>query len=71
MKTDIKNQLKATSRAIDLIKISQRTQHTSVKEALTKMLRCISMLAGTDEEDLLEKAQKIADAKRDKDESWK
>jgi len=38
-------QLKQASTAIDLIKISQRSQHTSIKEALRKMLRSISMIA--------------------------
>lgn len=45
MKTEIKKQLKVASNAIDLIKISQRTQHTSIKEALKKSLRCISIIA--------------------------
>jgi hypothetical protein len=67
----IEKQLKHTSAAIDLIKISQRTQHTSIKEALRKMLRSISMLAGIEMEDttkgrvkevnkkLMEKAKEI------------
>ena len=38
-------QLKQASTAIDLIKISQRSQHTSIKEALKKILRSISMIA--------------------------
>lgn len=45
MKEAITKQLKLTSSAIDLIKMSQRSQHTSIKEALRKMLKCISMLA--------------------------
>ncbi|MCK4330865.1 hypothetical protein KAX02_13625 [candidate division WOR-3 bacterium] len=56
MKEDLKHQigkqLKYTSAAIDLIKISQRTQHTSIKEALRKMLRSVSMLAGVEIEDI-------------------
>ena len=44
----LRKQLKLASGAIDLIKISQRTQHTSIKEALRKMLRSISMLAEID-----------------------
>ena len=45
LKHQIGKQLRHTNAAIDLIKISQRTQHTSIKEALRKMLRSISMLA--------------------------
>ena len=45
LKEKLKKQLKMTSSAIDLIKMSQRSQHTSIKEAMKKMLRCISMLA--------------------------
>lgn len=40
----IGKQLKMASNAIDFIKISQRTQHTSIKEALKKILRCVSMI---------------------------
>lgn len=44
----LKKQLKQVSSAIDLIKMSQRSQHTSIKEVLRKMLRSISMLAEID-----------------------
>lgn len=58
---DLRKQLKLTSAAIDLIKISQRTQHTSVKEALRKMLRSISMLAEIEiEEPTREDRKKVA-----------
>lgn len=71
MKEDLSKQLKTTRHAIDLIKISQRSQHTSIKEALTKILRCIEMMAGADEKDhekadLLEKTQKIAASRKEK-----
>lgn len=55
----IERQLKITSAAIDLIKISQRTQHTSIKEALRKMLRSISMLAGIEMKDTTKDRTKI------------
>ena len=69
-KHQVKRQLKLTSAAIDLIKISQRTQHTSIKEALRKMLRSISMLAEIDirEIDLkINKKLKEKEAKNDLD----
>ena len=44
-KHQVRKQLKLANAAIDLIKISQRTQHTSIKEALRKILRGISMIA--------------------------
>ena len=46
----LKKQLKQASTAIDLIKISQRSQHTSIKEALRKILRCISMMTEIEDE---------------------
>ena len=71
-KRQVRKQLKLASNAIDLIKISQRTQHTSIKEALRKILRSISLIAeieineiGTKDrkkevnEDLMKKAQEI------------
>lgn len=66
MKTDVAKQLESTRHAVDLIKTSQRSQHTSIREAMTKMLRCISMLAETEPENLLKSAQKIADAEKEK-----
>lgn len=50
-KHQLEKQLKIASAAIDLIKMSQRTQHTSIKEALRKILRCVSMIA--DSKDLI------------------
>ena len=58
-KHQMERQLKHTSAAIDLIKISQRTQHTSIKEALKKMLRSISMLAGIEMKDTIKDRTKI------------
>ena len=44
-KEKLRKQLKMVSSAIDLIKMSQRAQHTSIKEALRKMVRAISIMA--------------------------
>ena len=54
----LKKQLKQASTAIDLIKISQRSQHTSIKEALRKMLKCISMMTETETETETEMEEK-------------
>ena len=40
--TEIEKLLEQSGKAIDLIKISQRSQHTSTKEALRKMHRCLA-----------------------------
>ena len=73
-KHQVRKQLKLANAAIDLIKISQRTQHTSIKEALRKILRGISMIAEIEIEevetddrkkafriDLMKKAKEIRD----------
>lgn len=83
----VEKHLKMASKAIDLIKMSQRTQHTTIKEALKKILRCVSMLAEVGGEEkikvtvnksllisdaLLQKAKDIANKlKGDKDETNK
>ena len=56
----LEKQLKIASTAIDLIKISQRTQHTLIKEALKKMLRSISMMAGIEMKDTIRGQVKVA-----------
>ena len=71
-KHQVRKQLKKASAAIDLIKISQRSQHTSIKEALRKILRSMSMIAEIEinepsfeeckkefNKDLMKKARKI------------
>ena len=63
----LKKQLKQISSAIDLIKISQRSQHTSIKEALRKMLRSISMLAEIDIREIDVKISRDLKAKTRKD----
>ena len=73
-KHQVKKQLKAASNAIDLIKISQRSQHTSIKEALRKMLRSISMLAEVGievNEDFMEKAREIRKNREEKEKEAK
>ena len=40
----IRKQIKHASNAVDLVKMSQRSQHTSIKEAMKKMLRAMSMI---------------------------
>ena len=79
-KHQVRKQLKMASAAIDLIKISQRTQHTSTKEALRKLLRGISMIAEIELEevrtddrkkalniDLMKKARKIREKREIKE----
>ena len=63
----LKKQLKQVSLAIDLIKMSQRSQHTSIKEALRKMLRGISMLAEIDIKEIDVKINKDLKTKIRKD----
>ena len=63
----LKKQLKQVSLAIDLIKMSQRSQHTSIKEALRKMLRSISMLAEIDIKEIDVKINKDLKTKIRKD----
>lgn len=59
-KHQVRKQLKLASAAIDLIKISQRTQHTSIKEALRKLLRGISLIAEIELEEVGTDDRKIA-----------
>lgn len=84
LKHQVRKQLKQTSAAIDLIKISQRTQHTSIKEALRKMLRSISIMAEIEIEEkdigdrkkivnegLMKKAKKIRENREKREEENK
>ena len=83
-KHQVRKQLKLASGAIDLIKISQRTQHTSIKEALKKILRSISMIAEIEleqkdlkdrkkkvDEDLMKKAKEIKENREKREEEAK
>ena len=51
-KHQVRKQLKLASASIDLIKISQRTQHTSIKETLRKILKGISLIAEVEIEEI-------------------